>query len=109
MHTFFHGWRRKAGVATLGFAVVVTAAWVRSLVMGDVFYLGEFEFISQNGQFSGIYAPGSPPFPQHHISIPLADNPGFVHFSSCVNYWPFAITLVAISAYLILWKPRKRV
>jgi hypothetical protein len=28
MHTFFHGWRRKAGVVTLVMAVVVTAAWV---------------------------------------------------------------------------------
>jgi hypothetical protein len=76
-------------------------------VIGDVFYFGDYEFISLDGQLSGICEPG-PAFPQHHISIPLADNPGFVHFSSCISYWPFAVTLVLLSAYLILVPSRKR-
>jgi hypothetical protein len=107
VHTFFHDWRRKTGRVTLVVAVVVTAAWVRSLVIGDAFYFGDYEFISQNGRLSGINDPGPPPFPQYHVSIPLVDNPGFVHFSSCITYWPFAITLVPLSAYLILIPSRK--
>jgi hypothetical protein len=36
MHTFFHGWRRKAGVATLVMALAFTAGWVRSFYLVDV-------------------------------------------------------------------------
>ena len=35
MFTFFHGWRRKAGVLTLLLACVVMGGWVRSLAITD--------------------------------------------------------------------------
>ncbi len=35
MHTFFHGWRRKAGVVTLVLACLLTSLWVRSLSIAD--------------------------------------------------------------------------
>jgi hypothetical protein len=35
MHTFFHGWRRKAGVVTLVMALILMVAWVRSLMICD--------------------------------------------------------------------------
>jgi hypothetical protein len=35
MHTFFHGWRRKAGVVTLGLALAMTAVWIRSRIVED--------------------------------------------------------------------------
>lgn len=42
MHTFFHGWRRKAGVFTLVMALAMMGLWVRSTVKFDsvFFYCG---------------------------------------------------------------------
>ena len=39
MHEFFQGWRRKAGLATLVMALVLTVAWMRSFVITDDLYL----------------------------------------------------------------------
>lgn len=36
MWSFFHGWRRKAGVVTLVMALAMAAAWVRSCVVDDL-------------------------------------------------------------------------
>lgn len=38
LHTYFHGWRRKVGVATLGFACVLAGLWIRSLSIEDEVY-----------------------------------------------------------------------
>lgn len=35
MHTFFHGWRRKAGVFALAVAMVLTGGWIRSRTVND--------------------------------------------------------------------------
>jgi hypothetical protein len=35
MHTYFHDWRRKAGVATLVLACVFAGMWMRSLFRHD--------------------------------------------------------------------------
>jgi hypothetical protein len=35
MNEFFHGWRRKTGVVTLGLACILIAGWIRSLVISD--------------------------------------------------------------------------
>jgi cbb3-type cytochrome oxidase subunit 3 len=35
MWAFFHGWRRKAGVVSLGLACVLMAVWVRSCLAKD--------------------------------------------------------------------------
>lgn len=40
MHTLFHGWRRKAGVATLVMACVLSGFWVRSLIFADIISVG---------------------------------------------------------------------
>lgn len=37
MKEFFHGWRRKAGVAMLVMACCITAAWLRSCFREDSF------------------------------------------------------------------------
>ncbi|HEY4259609.1 MAG TPA: hypothetical protein VGM98_05610 [Schlesneria sp.] len=37
MHTFFHGWRRKAGVVTLVIALAALGLWVRTRVACDLF------------------------------------------------------------------------
>ena len=38
MREFFRGWRRKAGLATLGMALLMMAAWMRSIVFWDGIY-----------------------------------------------------------------------
>jgi hypothetical protein len=43
MREFFHGWRRKAGIATLLVALLFMAGWIRSFVVEDYFAL-PFEF-----------------------------------------------------------------
>jgi hypothetical protein len=35
MHTFFHGWRRKAGLVTLVMSCVLVAGWIRSFRFRD--------------------------------------------------------------------------
>ena len=37
MREFFQGWRRKSGLALLAMALLLTAAWFRSLVLTDIF------------------------------------------------------------------------
>ena len=46
MREFFHGWRRKAGVATLVMACGLMAIWMRSVVKFDsvFFYCGKVRF-----------------------------------------------------------------
>ncbi len=41
MREFFHGWQRKAGVATLVMACLVTSVWLRSLTYEDTFRLSQ--------------------------------------------------------------------
>ena len=36
MREFFKGWRRKAGCVTLVMVLLLTSAWIRSYVAGDV-------------------------------------------------------------------------
>jgi hypothetical protein len=55
MHTFFHGWRRKAGVVTLVIALVFIGGWIRSMSLLDVLQLrspwGLHRAISSQGRF----------------------------------------------------------
>ncbi|MDB5343333.1 MAG: hypothetical protein JWP89_1710 [Schlesneria sp.] len=90
MHTFFHGWRRKFGMATLAVAC--------ALLLTDAMF-------------------GPEPWAVHwHQSEPVSHEwSGMVTTSQssvgtvAVPNWAMAIPLTLLSAYLILWKPRKRV
>lgn len=126
MHTFFNGWRRKAGVISLVLACGLMSAWMRSQFTSDEFCWSighESEVvISSNGMLSWWRLAMQRPVPRFW-------NPGFVsrgrdgtyYFtirdwgvelgpgdSLSIPYWPFVIPLTFISAYLILWKPQKR-
>ena len=46
MREFFRGWRRKAGLATLGMALLLMAAWMRSIVVTDVIVVPDVIAIS---------------------------------------------------------------
>jgi hypothetical protein len=124
MHTFFHGWRRKAGVATLGLACVVMGMWIRSRFIADSFahsiaYV-DYYAASKEGRFSFAYLdtgqdglPDGPTWvwiaapiePKNRGAMPVT----FVFDTVCVvPCWAIVIPLTLLAAYLILWKPRKR-
>lgn len=147
MQSFFHGWRRKAGVVTLVMACVLASAWLRSITYEDKFRLSrhstsEVLVISahqhviiawQNGASAGkmpFWTSGR--LPEHGWVFTAEDNVtiylGLYGSSFGYNtfvteawvpktidittlhfpYWIVVIPLTLLSAYLLLWKPRKR-
>ncbi len=132
MREFFHGWRRKAGCVTLVLALVFMGAWLRSYIVEDrlAFTTGDFRHAisSFQGRVGWDRWLDSPPSvgvawssEWRNLNMPIRARPthfkarpgsilGKLQFESrAVPYWPFAIPLTLLSAYLILWKPRKRV
>ncbi|MDB5343655.1 MAG: hypothetical protein JWP89_2032 [Schlesneria sp.] len=144
MHTFFHGWRRKAGVVTLLMACVLVAMWVRSFHQRDAVIarlsapLYELESFC-GGILVGRTAPSPVPIHLHWWSFPIYEgdkwdqdwflqdftvdrqSSGFRYRRGTLNvagethfwllivpYWSLILPLTLLSAYLILWKPRKR-
>jgi hypothetical protein len=138
MQTFFHGWRRKAGVAMLIMACVFAAGWTRSCFLSDdiCFTLcgRGFDFNSEFCRMGfGVFWPDqrkdiSPYFNRVSYGKKLSDidyrsdctfmgwswyeggtgKVGAKTIQWTIPYWTPAITLTLLSAYLILWKPRKR-
>ncbi|MDB5343017.1 MAG: hypothetical protein JWP89_1394 [Schlesneria sp.] len=140
MHTFFQGWRRKAGGVTLLMACVVTGMWVRARQVDDVFGYSLFGMryivaTSADGlrlwQWNEAEVEAAHAN-QHSVMINWGEIPGPDDFRGLENwplyaevirtvigtpdqvwycevtYWPLTIPLILLSAYLILWKPRKR-
>lgn len=71
LRNFFKGWRRKAGVATLGLAAVLAAVWVRSLFYGDEIQFTLFQRTQNLGWESGnlswwSWPARAPNIPQAH-------------------------------------------
>ena len=118
MHTFFHGWRRKAGCVTLVMAIAVGGMWARSLVVMDrVWFCRNAQLhhvISFDGVLSWWKRPQTPPSPaipslgwssttfDELTTVALYQSTWHIQFKT------LAIPLTLLSAYLILWKPRKR-
>ena len=142
MHTFFHGWRRKAGVVTLVMACALMGGWIRSYASVDSIFVntgnGQRRLQSEGGYLiwsSGGFEPAGSSFgfesrlftPIEFIepnelwvdwrfrcpgirvgTMPSGHAPnGFVRLS-LVAYLMFVFPLTLLSAYLILWKPRKQ-
>mgnify|MGYP001554100057 CR=1 FL=1 len=136
MHTFFHGWRRKAGCVKLIMAVAVFGMWMRSRVMFDWLtfatnlrghwvcsYADSIWWISFPQDRSAWWLPfnSGDDSSLSLLSIPERATRAWVnvHFLLRqrnrpevkrwkVRYWQIVISLTLLSAYLILWKPRKR-
>ncbi len=167
MYTFFHGWRRKAGVVSLVMACMLTAGWIRSLRMIDRIdlrwaddYSATVSLLSMEGclgcmngfqhdreisdrteellthnlvtrfpewhsyRIDGIMSPlpetsrfESPlaKWCWHHLRVGAGREVGVLAGGSffrgtdwVVPYWLVVLPLTMLSAYLILWKPRKR-
>lgn len=100
MREFFHGWRRKAGVITLGLALAVMGLWIRSRIVDDQFTVCGMQFKSYGGVFE-------------RSDFLFLDVDRFGSSEAREVFWSLqyawvAIPLTLLSAYLILWKPRKR-
>jgi hypothetical protein len=162
MHTFFHGWRRKAGSVTLLLACAVYGAWIRSSTVTDSVNCYSWwkvtqSLVSSDSSLSwerrdttnvanhevpfwkrGIAgrkrrAPRALPqlasfqsesiIAGGHLS-PRLDAPDIIwhwrwhgfgsgdwpsHYTTLwvIPYWSIVLPLTLLSAYLILWKPRK--
>jgi hypothetical protein len=135
MREFFHGWRRKLGVVILVIACALMGMWMRSRVTFDQvqFSLGarQHEIISDNEQIiwsswkvseldawkasfhlglSAQLARQIQAMQRYKMMQTLLERPPYEPPSTrSVSYWPVATIFVGLSAYLILWKPRKRV
>jgi hypothetical protein len=126
MHTFFYGWRRKAGCVTLVMACVLMGMWMRTTVVADYFSAGAVAFGSARG---GIYWFGSLPTQSWEWEIiseeELRSSSGDMTLAEMIKdeastagedsvfygyvlYRWVVLPLTLLSAYLILRKPRKQ-
>ena len=101
MREFFHGWRRKAGCGLLLVSLVFMAAWMRSLVVSDhIEALGVFAVSNKGGFVIGPRDSDA----TFWNSLPISENP---EVDLPIPFFIITIPLASLSAYLILWKPRK--
>jgi hypothetical protein len=155
MHTFFYGWRRKVGVATLVMACLFFVAWARGTSTFDrIGFAGSdsflvFHFSNPTFSYPGIYAyygqVTDREYPPRTEWISLANQYSLEEFREMreqhavaqasdeaatqgywkmelwlfavggvntgweitIPYWSVIIPLTLLSAYLILWTPRK--
>lgn len=107
MHTFFHGWRRKAGVVTLVLALAVLVAWMRSQFVTDTYDLFEYHAGSRllvlESRSGWLLIIKFRLFPNAVGPASLVQDGGVG-----INYFLMITPLTLLSAFLILWKPRKR-
>ena len=125
MRSFFKGWRRKIGCATLVLACALFVAWMRTTV------LYEFASFGMNGRQHWVLAIGgtvswmsldvdNAPIRQWFSIDPSTGRlDGFIETwavmrarPDCtewtVSLWSVVVILTLLSAFLILWKPRTR-
>ena len=122
MREFFHGWRRKAGCVLLVAAAALLGVWIRSGVIPDYMQYewgGSVHTIkSENATLSWTSCDSVER--QEYMRLELrrqrTDHSGSIEIplprsyrKRTVDYWSITLPLTLLSAYLILWKPRKRV
>ena len=108
MPDYFKPLRRKIGVVTLVLACVFAAMWVRSGRIQDVVRFGpggrECIVVSFDGRFSIWVGAAGPNRKALWMSLdPVVSDP---FFGPQVPYFFLVIPLAAISAWLLLSKPR---
>ena len=124
MREFFDGWRRKAGCVSLVMACALMLAWARSTVVADAMTLGFLSqthvVLSDGGNVLWWNRGREPLMPYWDSGMvrgkTMKDNYELktghllpVNYAWSVPFWAIVWPLTLLSAYLILWKPRKRV
>jgi hypothetical protein len=136
MRDFFRGWRRKVGCVTLVMALAGMALWIRSRIVNDEIGFAangtQYVVVSSHSQVSAYQSIHLLPNRVVWISqgILPAERTSAWHLNSIrrreqrvatslrrmipsriytFTYWSLVIPLTLLSAYLLLWKPRKRV
>jgi len=126
MYAFFHGWRRKAGCVTLAMAMLLFCLWVRSHIICDRLGLlahhRQHDLVSFNSRvyYWSFNHPGDGDFwvfqssmSEHREEVLEANR---VFWEDCdvtfkqfvLPYQTVLLPISLLSAYLILWNPRKR-
>jgi hypothetical protein len=127
MRDYFRGWGRRVGCVTLVMACGLLGIWVRSYAVYDFIDIVASDRLNRITSCHGKIglavwddSGGMPPFgwvcvravvvnaiePDAHAAylglVRDGDN------SYLASYWQATAPLTLLSAYLILWKPRKR-
>lgn len=148
MHTFFQGWRRKAGLVLLVMACAMFGLWCRSLWIVDVVSAFQVRLQSVNGDLilftdtaqsderamhwlteyfdpDWQYVQLSSPMVEWQFQVAgfgvgmvnqdyhvLGPSAAFasegIAYLRIISWWHLIAPFTLLSAYLILWKPRKR-
>ena len=127
MSTFFCGWRRKVGcvLVVVALALIVTFARSYAVYHMAAYALGGRQFMVQSGQGYVIWSGWSPhdddpvmwtcdSFNTSHNQdrglivrqLAISGSPNSVSWP--ISYWWLIAPVTLLSAYLLLWKPRKR-
>ncbi len=142
MHTFFHGWRRKAGLVLLMMALMCAADWTQSHLGGSLTYLTRTKrIVAMHGSVTLVVMDRGDQIKswiKSGMSAQKADAPvpaesrwsqkwqrtfagvdlGSDVYGNAnqeldratwyrVPYWSVVLFLTLLSAWLILWRPRK--
>lgn len=111
MKEFFRGWKRKAGVCTLMLACILSMEWIRSYRFHDSIIIQDAGFIvtSFKGGFDWSFD-CSYEVPGPVVEWLTTDVAKEVTPESCdsgeIPYWSIVIPLAAVSAFLLLKKPK---
>lgn len=114
MRAFFNGWRRKMGCFTLVMAVGIGTFCVRSYIIGDSLSLWQLDVTSKQGHVSWAWFPENSRLSVSWRSVnlvselPSYDKMIVVHYDESIHYGIVTIPLTLLSAYLLLWKPKKQ-
>jgi len=122
MSAFFHGWRRKAACITLVMACVLVGAWIRSRNVRDAlnwtFAGRQHMAVSTRERLAWAAFPydssNRRATPMNWYASEMLSPEGCVEVIDNRPRWEIQYSFVALpltlfSAYMILWKPRKRV
>lgn len=121
MRGFFNDWRRKVGCVLLVTACLLMGAWIRSYSFEDSFWfvrgnkchlinsdhseLAWLSFDESGG--NKFYGWDSRKYSTDGIANLATQWPHDTQ-SWVVHYWQILLPLTLLSAWLLLWKPRKR-
>jgi hypothetical protein len=119
MREFFHGWRQKAGVVTLVITLALAALWCRSYAELDRFWIhlptSSHVIYSVRGATGWAIQGARPEEPfvswEHESASPFTEPYRYWKFNSEsweIVDWILVCPLTLLSAYLIVWKPRKQ-